>query len=91
MLDVVTLNDKYIRNIIDESNQLFEKFNLNKDIIPVALDIIIKYVKKSIPSEPREKEILYLAAYFISIRHPFFISILCNKRELQRSIQYKNN
>ena len=71
MLNVITLNDKYIRNIIDEANELLSKFNLKKDIIPVALDIIIRYIKNAVPSEPREKEVLYLAAYFISIRHPF--------------------
>ncbi len=71
MLNVMTLNDDYIRGLIDEANGIYRKCDLDPEIIPVALDIMIRYIKTSIPSEPREKDILYLAAYFIAIRHPF--------------------
>ncbi len=71
MFNVMTLNDKYIRKIIYEANHLYNKYDLDKNIIPVALDISIRYIKNSIPSEPREKDVLYCAAYFIAIRHPF--------------------
>lgn len=71
MFNVMTLNDKYIRKIIYEANHLYSKYDLDKNIIPIALDISIRYIKNSIPSEPREKDVLYCAAYFIAIRHPF--------------------
>ncbi|MFX1452135.1 MAG: hypothetical protein ACFFCM_14965 [Promethearchaeota archaeon] len=65
------MNDKYIRKIIYEANQLYRKYDLDKNIITVALDIAVRYIKKAIPSEPREKNVLYCSAYFIAIRHPF--------------------
>ena len=71
VLNTIILNDEYIRNIIKEANKIYKNFNLDIDIIPVALDIIIRYIKKTIPSEPREKNVLYLAAYYIVKRHPF--------------------
>ncbi|MHA1300631.1 MAG: hypothetical protein ACTSO9_14535 [Candidatus Helarchaeota archaeon] len=71
MINTSILNEDYIRNIIDEANQLYSEYDLDKDIIPVALDIIIRYIKHSIPSEPREKNILYAASYFVALRHPF--------------------
>ena len=71
MFNVITLNDKYIRKIIYEANHLYSKHDLDKNIIPIALDISIRFIKNSIPSEPREKNVLYCAAYFIAIRHPF--------------------
>ncbi|MHA1380253.1 MAG: hypothetical protein ACTSRG_17905 [Candidatus Helarchaeota archaeon] len=71
MTNVNILNEEYIRKIISDANLLFSKYDLDKDIIPVALDIIIRYIHSSIPAEPREKDILYAAAFFIAIRHPF--------------------
>ena len=59
MKNVNILNEEYIRNIIKEANNLFKIHKLKEEIIPVALDLIIRYIKSSIPSEPREKEVLY--------------------------------
>lgn len=65
------LNEKFVRDNTRAANEYYEKIELDPDFIVIAIDFIIRYLNKILPAIPRDHEVLYAAAYYVALKHPF--------------------
>ncbi|MHC1592132.1 MAG: hypothetical protein ACXQS8_08590 [Candidatus Helarchaeales archaeon] len=71
MMNVSVLNEKSIRACIKSASEFYSKQDLDRDLMIVAIDLIVRYLKRIAPARPRDLEVLYAAAYHVASRHPF--------------------
>ncbi len=70
-MHVKILNEKFVKEHVRAAHAYYEKYKLDPNFSVIAIDYVIRYIKVIMPAIPRDTEVLYAAAYFIALKHPF--------------------